>query len=98
MKTLPALAALALTGCSLQPTVYRAELEHVSHPLAGAPFGPKNEEDSLGQATIVARWESGRAYVEHGLGYNLKGRDGGGFYGPSLTYVGRVGFEFGRAK
>lgn len=88
-----AVAALALTGCSVMPDSVSTEIEHVSHPLAGWPVSASNTEDALSQANIIARWESGRVYVEHGLGYNLQGRDGGGFYGPGLTYTGRVGVK-----
>lgn len=86
-------AALALTGCVSAPHSVSTEIEHVSHPLAGWPVSASNTEDALSQANVIARWENGRVYVEHGLGYNLQGRDGGGFYGPGLTYTGRVGVK-----
>jgi hypothetical protein len=31
---------------------------------------------------VIGHWQSGRIYVENGLGYNLQGENGGGFYGP----------------
>jgi hypothetical protein len=91
-----ALLSLALSGCSIAPHTTRIELEHISHPLSGRPFGPRFEEDSLNQLNVLGRWRRGRIYVEQGLGYNLRGRHGGGFYGPGLTYTGRVGIEFDR--
>lgn len=84
---------LLFTGCAVMPDKVSAEIEHVSHPLAGPPFGPSNEEDGLSQATLTARWQKGRVYAESGLGYNLQGRNGGGFYGDPLTYTGRIGYE-----
>ena len=86
-------AALA-TGCTALPDVTRIEIEHVSHPLAGWPVSASDTEDGLSQANLIARWQRGRFYIEHGLGYNLQGENGGGFYGPGLTYTGRVGIEF----
>ena len=93
MKTALALACLMLTGCSILPNNMRAELEHNSHPLAGWPVSANDTEDGLSQANVIARWQKGCVYVESGLGYNLQGRDGGGFYGPALTYTGRIGVE-----
>lgn len=90
---LAALALTALTGCAALPDSARVEMEHVSHPLAGWPVSAKDTEDALNQANAILRWQRGRVYVEQGLGYNLKGENGGGFYGPELTYTGRVGFE-----
>lgn len=90
------IAIAALPACSVLPTSMRAEIEHVSHPMAGWPVSAENTEDGLSQANVIARWQRGRFYVENGLGYNLQGANGGGFYGPALTYTGRVGVEFCR--
>jgi hypothetical protein len=88
----PAVAALALlTGCA---SAYRLEVEHVSHPLAGQPFGPRTDEDALTQAHALASWRRGVGYVEAGIGWNLRGEGGGGFYGPALTGTVRAGVEF----
>jgi hypothetical protein len=92
------LAFLALTvaltsACTALPSGARLEVEHVSHPLAGWPVSAKNTEDGLSQANAILRWQRGRTYVEQGLGYNLKGENGGGFYGPELTYTARFGVE-----
>ena len=85
------------SACSVMPTSLRAEVEHVSHPLAGWPVSADNTEDGLSQVNVVAHWQHGRLYVENALGYNLQGENGGGFYGPGLTYTGRVGVQlFGR--
>lgn len=90
-------ATLTLQACTtLAPSSYRVEVEHISHPLAGWPVSANNTEDGLSQANVIARWTHGRVYVENGLGYNLQGRNGGGFYGPALTYTGRIGVEFGK--
>jgi hypothetical protein len=94
MKRLALLLAITtLPACSALPTSVRAELEHVSHPMAGWPVSANNTEDGLSQANVIARWQKGHVYVENGLGYNLQGRDGGGFYGPAVTYTGRIGVE-----
>jgi hypothetical protein len=91
MKTLALLIALSMTGCAVMPNSTRLELEHVSHPLAGWPVSANNTEDGLSQVNLIGHWQSGRVYVEQGLGYNLQGENGGGFYGPELTYTGRIG-------
>lgn len=88
---LASLAALALSGCMLAPTAFYSEYEHVSHPLAGPPFGPENEEDWLDQLVIGAEWDKGGAYVQVGLGYVVTD---GGFYGPPLTGTVRAGYRF----
>lgn len=83
MKTL-LLASLLLTGCA----TYRVEYEHVSHPLAGEPFGPQSEEDTLDQINLCGQKRYGRLYGDACLGYRLFDD---GFYGPNLTGSVRVG-------
>lgn len=91
-------AALALGGCSaLGPTAGMLELEHISHPMVGTPVTSDQDqfgnrvEDGLTQVNLVLAWQlSPRLGVEQGLGWNVFGRNGGGFYGPGLTYSGRV--------
>lgn len=84
----------AVSGCaSLAPASTKLEFEHVSHPLAGWPVGARDQEDALTQANGLLVWRAERAYVEAGLGYNLRGRDGGGIYGPTLTGTVRAGME-----
>lgn len=79
-----------LSGCA---SAVKIEAEHVSHPFAGWPFGPRSQEDGLTHVQGLAVWRAGNAYAEGGLGYNLRGVDGGGFHGPSLTGTLRVGLE-----
>lgn len=85
------------SGCAeLRPNYYKAEIEHVSHPFAGWPFGPAYEEDALTQANVVAVIERGSLSIEQGLGYKIDyGGLGGGFEGPYLTYIGRLSYKFG---
>lgn len=93
IKTLLAFALLLLcSGC----TYVRSEIEHVSHPFAGKPFGPASEEDTLNQANLCfgKEWTTGPKllwYTENCLGYKLTD---GGVYGPDLTYTGRAGAEY----
>lgn len=83
-----AVAIVSCTGC----TSMRVEYEHVSHPFAGPPFGPSDEEDWLDQVNACLVKRAGVAYGESCLGYRLTD---GGFYGPRLTGTLRAGFEFG---
>lgn len=101
-----ALAIIFLPGCAT-PTL-RIEVEHISHPTAGWPFGPehitvpysgdvmlrKSVEHEVDQANALLHWQSDGWYADAGLGVNLQGRDGGGFRGPALTGTVRVGHEF----
>lgn len=89
-------AAVLLVGASLSAcSGMRVELEHTSHPLAGAPFGPRSEEDSLNTLNVVKRIERGRYYSEIGLGYKI---GDGGFYGPDLTGTVRIGVKLDPAQ
>jgi hypothetical protein len=89
VKTILLVAALLFTGCAS----VRAEWEHTSHPFAGPPFGPTNEEDNLDTINIIGRRQMGHAYVEMGVGYKLAD---GGFDGPELTFTSRFGVELWR--
>lgn len=84
-----ALGFLSMGGCAYT----RVELEHVSHPFAGPPFGPPNQEDSLNQINYCKGTNNGTWYVENCLGYKFMQ---GGFYGPDLTYTGRIGLQWGQ--
>jgi hypothetical protein len=87
------LAATSLTGCAA-PSVL-VELEHVSHPLVGWPINPEDGvEDELTQVSTALRFRKGGLYADAGLGLNLFGANGMGFYGPALTGTIRVGYEF----
>ena len=87
------LIAWALSGCA---TTVRVEAEHISHPFAGWPVGPKDQEDGVSVANVLLEWgnASQGPYLDLGLGQNLQGADGGGFYGPSLTAVARAGYAW----
>lgn len=80
-----------VSGCSLAPTAFYVEHEHVSHPLVGPPFGPENEEDWLDQVNVGAEWRKGGAYLHTSVGYVITD---GGFYGPPLTATIRAGYRF----
>ena len=91
MRTALVVIAIALgflSGC----TTTRLELEHVSHPFAGPPFGPMTEEDSLTQINYCKGTNRNRWYVENCLGMKIGDT---GFYGPRLTYTGRIGMQWG---
>jgi len=85
---------LSLNGCALtnhcDSRSIRLEYEHVSHPFAGPPFGPVNEEEWLDHAGPVGRCQVGKGYVEGTLGYKL---NDGGLDGPKITGGIRVGVE-----
>ena len=86
------LLSILCHGCSaLRPDALLAELHHVSHPLAGYPFGPSNEEDALSQLNVLLRWHYGDWYAESGCGYKL---EDAGVLGPDLTFTARVGKEW----
>lgn len=89
LRTFLVIASLAAAGCA--PHAIRAEYEHISHPLAGPPFGPRSEEDALDHLAILARWHFELVTVDVGLGYKLVD---GGMYGPKCTGIVRVSKEF----
>lgn len=86
-----ATAALVLAGSLVGCSYLKIEAEHVSHPFAGPPFGPVNEEDSLNQVNSCLGNQNGSSYYEACLGYVYAD---GGFYGPRVTFTGRVGRKF----
>lgn len=94
---LVALVVMAIAlGSMLGCTSLSLEYEHVSHPMAGEPFGPKSEEDWLDQINAcgtrtVEISERLNIYGTSCLGYSLTD---GGFYGPELTGTLRTGIEF----
>lgn len=83
------LACAATTGCAgIVPDRISAEYEHVSHPLAGAPFESQaGSEDTLDHVGIVGSWEYKRLTTEAGIAYKVN-RDG--FAGPDMTGTVRV--------
>lgn len=86
------LAALALSGCSILPAPEYVSgcTTHVSHPLRGQPFGPKEEEDSLNTVGACTHWERGRVTIDMGLGYSYTDS---GFYGDDFVYQGTIGYK-----
>ena len=91
MKSLKALFAVSILATTSACSYLKVEVEHVSHPFAGFPFGPPNEEDYLNVAQACLGREGSGWYVEHCLGYKIGET---GFYGPKLSYIGRVGRKF----
>lgn len=93
MKISTGLVCLLMAGCGSVPFCekqsLRTEYEHISHVLAGPPFGPQSEEDSLDQVLLIGRCTNSRAYAEVGIGYKLTE---GGFHGPDELFTGRVGY------
>ena len=88
MKLAIIATTIALAGCSHLESI-RIEEEHVSHPFAGPPFGPSNEEDALDHVEILGRYVfEHNLYIDMGLGYKLADE---GLYGPKLTGTVRVG-------
>lgn len=96
-----ALLALSASGCAVtpgdgfdvQPDVIRVEHMHVSHPLAGPPFGSKDDEEWLDVFQVSFKYDlPGRAYTEFGCGVKLWDS---GFYGPREVCTIRTGLQFG---
>lgn len=90
-----ALVLLATTGCGSLDVCERVEAglaaDHVSHPTAGRPFGPKTEEDSLNTVGGYGRCSfSQGVWTEVGLGWKV---GDGGFYGPDMVSELRVGVK-----
>lgn len=89
VRSLVVLAALSLAGCVNYGSL---EMAHSSHPFAGEPFGDRTEEDSFNRANAcIGHDNSSGWYAESCLGYKI---GDGGFYGPRLTFDGRVGRRF----
>lgn len=93
-------AILALSGCSVVGKLCdekRIDLEytHVSHPFAGWPFGPENEEDAVHTIGPMGRCTMGRGYVDMGVGRKIVES---GFYGPELTGTVNVGVTLWSSK
>lgn len=89
-------SALALVGCStVAPTHAVGGVQHISHPLAGWPFGPVTEEDTLDQVCGGLLWvrerpNGGEVIIDQRLCQKL--RDGG-FFGPKLSYYGSIDYR-----
>lgn len=86
---------LSLTGCAVMPDRARVELSHDSHATAGRTgCHTQCAEDGLSRASLILKWQHGPLTIEAGEGWNLRGRNGGGFYGPGEVFTGRIGYEF----
>ena len=87
-------ATVLLSGCALAPSSARVEISHDSHSTAGA-VGCHSQcaEDGLTRASILFKWRAGPVTLEAGEGWNLQGRNGGGFYGPAEVFTARAGYE-----
>ena len=93
MKRALLLSVLVLPGCvSLAPDAIRPNIQHISHPLAGRPFGPKEEEDCYQAAGASLIWQRGNLYIEQGLARKIATANCDGFYGPKLSYSGQIGY------
>jgi len=90
-----AVIILATPGCALVPDRARVELSHDSHSTTGSRGCHSNcSEDGLSRASLILKWQRGPVTIETGEGWNLRGRNGGGFYGPGEVFTARVGYEF----
>lgn len=93
MKLSLLIIPLMLTACATP----RLEVEHISHVFDGWPLEKQRlSEDDVTQLNLLAHWKGQCWYADAGLGYNLQGRNGGGFYGDPLTATARMGIEFKR--
>lgn len=91
---------VGLGGCSVMGGVcdeaqVNLQYTHISHPLAGWPFGEKSEEDAVHSVGPLARCTRGRGYLEGGVGWKVKES---GFYGPELTGTLNVGVTLWRSR
>lgn len=84
-----AILALCMTGCA----TVRIEAEHISHPLAGWPFGPCDDEAQITQLNALLHWQKGRWYADAGVGFKVYERSQWDFVGPAMTGTIRVGVE-----
>ena len=83
------LVVLSMTGCA----TVRIEAEHISHPGAGWPFGPCDEEAQITQLNALLHWQRNGWYADAGVGVKVYERSQWGFVGPSVTGTVRVGYE-----
>lgn len=85
-------ALLLLTACATP--ALRVEVDHISHPMAGWPCGPANEEAQLTQLNALLHWQRGGWYADAGIGWKLAEKTQWDFVGPKLTGTVRIGREF----
>jgi hypothetical protein len=79
----------------LIPDMIDLETIHVSHATTGS-IGCRSacKEDALTAVSVSATWRLQGFYVTVGEGYNVRGRNGGGFYGPGEVTTVRAGYSF----
>lgn len=85
-------ACLALSAC-VAPTL-RIEAEHISHPMAGWPVGPADEEAQITQMSALLHWQRGPWYASVGVGVKVYEKTPWDFVGPDMTGTVRIGREF----
>lgn len=84
----------ALAGCALAPDTIRVEGEHVSHLTQH--FGPDRAHIGAELVGVVARWQSGGAFIDVAEAWNFSPADGhvcdGGICGCRETFTAAVGY------
>lgn len=92
------LAALALTGCALEPNSLRVEAEHVSH--VSQHFGPDPTNLGFNAVMLEAHWQQGHAFLDVSEGINISPRlDSvvgpvyGALAGPREIFQAKAGWE-----
>jgi hypothetical protein len=86
---------LALGGCTtLTPDRVNVEVAHTSHLTAGWPLErQKGAEDGISTLGLTVEYTRGKWYLAGGIGVNLEGHNGGGFYGPAEVSTIRGGYS-----
>lgn len=99
------LASCAMSGCAaLVPQSVGLEFEHISHPQVGWPVGQKyrdewygtvRAESEVNNVNLMGKYRGREGwYVDAGLGVNVFGNDGSGFFGPTVVGTLRAGWDF----
>ena len=102
MKTILALALLALSGCVVLPDTVAPEFEHMSHATQHAPLtsAPTNYGSEI--LNVTAEWNFGKHfYLDLSEGVDLDKRWTstttpvyGEIVGPREQFTGRLGYRF----
>lgn len=85
------LCAASLAGMGGCANYASIEVAHTSHPFAGPPFGDRHDEDSLDRVNACVGRDRGGWFAEGCIGYKYAE---GGFYGPKVSFDGRIGRKF----